>query len=165
MGDSCSISKTGLLLSVGVDLKITVGNDGVAEEHSDLWLRWLSTAVADAVAQLTSITPGNVETNIICGDPRAADIAAFGGAAGASFECSAQVKIAQRTPVAYAPRPVVLARMSIECSPFCRCTAVFIGFAPRGPLLLRFACALCATLTRASSLTSWWFVCSARSTA
>ncbi|CBN76990.1 aspartic protease PM5 [Ectocarpus siliculosus] len=93
LGNVCPTSKAGLLLSVGVGLKIDVGDAGVSEEHSELWLTWLGTTVADAVAELTSLAAGNVEAAVTCTDPRAADIAAFGGAAGASFDCEAKVEM------------------------------------------------------------------------
>lgn len=92
MGNSCSMSKAGLLLTVGLSLNIDVSEQGVAEEHSELWLSWVGTAIADAVAQLASIPSGNVETTVTCADPRAADMAAFGGGVGVSFPCDAKVR-------------------------------------------------------------------------
>jgi len=76
VGDLCSMSKAGLLLSVGINLKIDVRGDGVEEAHSNLWLQWVGTAVAA----------------VTCTDPRAADMAAFGGGAGANFACNAKVR-------------------------------------------------------------------------
>lgn len=86
------MSKAGLLLSAGLSLEIDVSDKGVAEEHSELWLTWVGTAIADAVSQLASIPAGNVETTVTCADPRAADMAAFGGGVGASFPCDAKVR-------------------------------------------------------------------------
>eukprot|EP00903_Cladosiphon_okamuranus_P013533 g12605.t1 len=93
VGNSCSMSKAGLLLTVGLSLDIDVSDQGVAEEHSELWLPWVGTAIADAVAQLVSIPAGNVETTLTCVDPRAADMAAFGGGVGAKFPCDAKVEM------------------------------------------------------------------------
>ncbi|CAM9418888.1 unnamed protein product [Ectocarpus fasciculatus] len=93
VGNECPTSKAGLLLSVGVGLKIDVGDAGVSEEHSEHWLTWVGTTVADAIAELTSLAAGNVKAVVTCTDPRAKDIAAFGGAAAASFECEAKVEM------------------------------------------------------------------------
>lgn len=91
VGNSCSMSKAGLLLTVDLTLTIDVHDTGVSEDHSDLWLKWVGAAIADAVAQVTPVVAGNAEATVSCTDPRAADIAAFGGGAGESFECNAQV--------------------------------------------------------------------------
>ena len=87
------MSKAGLLLSVELSLNVDVDEQGVAEEHSERWLSWVGTTIADAVAQLTSIPAGNVEATVTCADPRAADMAAFGGGVGASFPCDAKVGV------------------------------------------------------------------------
>ncbi|CAN0341247.1 unnamed protein product [Pylaiella littoralis] len=93
VGNLCSMSKAGLLLSVGLTVSIDVRDNGVSEDHSDLWLSWVEAAVAEAVAQVAPVAAGNVEAAVRCADPRAADIAAIGGGAGETFECQAQVEM------------------------------------------------------------------------
>lgn len=88
VGDSCSTSKAGLLLAIDLTLRLDVGPDGVEQDDAGLWVRWIGTAVADAVAsQLKDVRAGNVEATLSL----AVEKDAVGP--GASVPCTARVEM------------------------------------------------------------------------
>lgn len=90
VGDHCITSKMGLVLSMRVSLELVfdgMAGDGGAEARARMvmgekrteWMRWVSTAVSDAVAaQLAAIPDGDIEGEMAVINPDALGVTADG---------------------------------------------------------------------------------------
>lgn len=93
IGDLCSTSKAGLLLSTSLDLNVDIQPDSIKQEHSNLWMQWIGTAIADTVAtKLKEMRAGDVLVTVSPVGLTPEEVAEQ-SAAGMSFPCTAKVEM------------------------------------------------------------------------